>query len=330
MDQYFPQLDITQTQLASDGKWIYVTIQLVGRGSDGAMTGLYGAEFDLNVDGRGEVLVMASNPGASWSSDGVSVWTDSNHDVGWQHPIVSDAPMNGDGYETQTFNQGVGADPDAAWARLSPGDSKSVQIAIKLNLINNVDAYTWGAWAMNASSFKPAWFDYNDHFTLAEAGSPLAELTQYYPLKAFYEADNTCRWAVGFKPVGTDPGICPIPATATPTPRPSATPTPQVSKIIGMVYHDFKQDGIFNGSDYYYKGVTVRIRSGSCAAPGGVVTTAVVSSIGWYQAQVSPGSFCVDVPTTPPDANKGSGKANVTVTAGGTRRVDFRFWEVIY
>jgi hypothetical protein len=327
MDQYFHQLDINKAQLTSDGKWTYITIQLAGQGADGKMSGMYGVEFDLNVDGRGEVLVVATDPGASWSTDGTGAWTDPNHDVGGQHPIRSDAPITGDGYETRVFNQGVGADPDLAWARLSPADPKSVQIAIKPALINDDGSYTWGAWAMDATTFNPAWFDYNDHFTQADAGSPLVELTQFYPLKDFAKVDNTCRWAVGFTPVGTEPGICPVPAT--PTPVPSVTPTPEAT-LIGMVYHDFNRDGMWNGSDYIYPGVTVEIRSGSCAAPGGVVTTAVTNSTGWYLAHVSPGSFCVKVPAYPPDANQGSGPVNVTVNAGGTRRADFRFWYIIY
>ena len=333
MDQYFPQLDITKTKLSSDGKWTYVTIQLAGQGADGKMTGMYGVEFDLDVNGRGDVLVMTSNPGASWSTDGVCVWTDTNHDVGGQHPVMSDAPVSGDGYETQVFNQGVGTDPDIAWARVSPTDPKSVQIAIKPALIHDDDTYTWGAWAMDASTFNPAWFDYNDHFTLADAGSPLVEQTQYYPLKAFFEVDNTCRWAVGFTPTGSEPGICPVPPT--PTPPPTATPkptptTPPVAQIIGMVYHDFNQNGFIDGTDFYYPGVKVQILSGSCAAPGGVVTTAVVSSIGWYNATVTPGTFCVKVPVMPADSNHGSGPVTVTVVADGTRRADFRFWLIIY
>ena len=58
---------------------------------------------------------------------------------------------------------------------------------------------------------NPAWFDYNDHFTHAIAGSPMIELANYYPLKEFWGWDNTCRWIVGKQvPLGTEPGLCPF------------------------------------------------------------------------------------------------------------------------
>ncbi len=227
MDKYYPDLDITRARLFRDDQWVYVNINLVGQNPAGGLLGDYGVELDLNVDGRGDVLVMAAKPGAKWSTEGVRAWTDPNHDVGGAHPIQSDPPANTDGYEKIVFDQGVGTDPDAAWARISPSDPNSVQIAFKRGLINDSNHFTWGAWAMSESMFNPAWFDYNDHFTAAEAGSPLTELTQYYPLKAFAEVDNTCRWAVGFTPTGSEPGICPVPATPTPPPSPTPViPTP--------------------------------------------------------------------------------------------------------
>ncbi|MGA2505322.1 MAG: hypothetical protein ABSG01_14655 [Anaerolineales bacterium] len=327
MDTYFPDLDITRARLFQDSQWTYISIYVVGPNPAGGMPGDYGVEVDLNMDGRGDVLVMAANPGTAWSTDGVGAWLDKNHDVGSTHPIQSDPPATTDGYETQVFNSGVGADPDTAWARISPSDPNIVQIAFKSSLINDNDKFMWGAWTMNASMFNPGWFDYNDHFTNAEAGSPLVELTQYYPIKALAEVDNTCRWAVGFVPTGDEPGVCPVPAT--PTPEPTETPIP-VATITGLVYHDFNRDGMFNGADYYYPGVSVEIRSGTCAAPGGVVATVTVMSTGWYIAKIMPGTFCVNVPVYPPDSNQGSGPVTVTVNPDGTRRADFRFWLIIY
>jgi hypothetical protein len=78
---------------------------------------------------------------------------------------------------------------------------------------------------MEAGQFHADWFDYNDHFSQAQAGSPLGGSANY-PLKAFFEVDNTCRWVVGFTPTGNEPGICPV---AQPTPTftlmPTLTPT---------------------------------------------------------------------------------------------------------
>jgi hypothetical protein len=311
MDTYFPDLDITRTRLLRDSQWVYVNIKLVGQNPAGGLLGDYGVEVDLNVDGRGDVLVMAAKPGATWSTDGVRVWEDSNHDVGAAHPIQSDAPVNGDGYETLVFDQGVGTDPDAAWARISPTDPNSVQIAFKRGVIDDDGNFTWGAWAMNESMLNPAWFDYNDHFTIAEAGSPLSELTQYYPLKAFAEVDNTCRWGVGFTPTGSEPGVCPVPPT----------PTPVVpGTISGVVFNDWTNgDLVLDGASGRIAGATVRARSGGCGSPGGVVTTANTNGSGVYTLSVNAGTYCVDVSPDPIGYSYKTDPQTVTVTNGGSK-----------
>ena len=321
MDTYFPDLDITRTRLLRDSQWVYVNIKLVGQNPAGGLLGDYGVELDLNVDGRGDVLLMAAKPVAIWSTDGVHVWQDSNHDVGAAHPIQSDGPVNGDGYETVVFDQGVGADPDAAWARISPSDPNSVQIAFKRALISDDEKFTWGAWAMNESMLNPAWFDYNDHFTAAEAGSPLSELTQYYPIKALAEVDNTCRWAVGFTPTGTEPGVCPVPPT----------PTPVVpGTITGGVYYDLNINGIFDAPpDFPLSGASIRVRSGGCGSPGGVAATGSTSASGLYSISVPAGTYCVDVspdPTIPGGWTDKSPAVAVTVPNGGSATAYFFYW----
>jgi hypothetical protein len=227
MNTYFPNLDIKNAALNRDSLWVYVTISLVGPVQPANPAGDYGAEFDLNIDGRGDYLVMASDLKPGWTTDGLWAWQDPNHDVGGIHPLQSDAPQHGDGYEVQLFNQGQGSDPDVAWARVSPLSPNSVQIALKRTLIQDSGHFLWGAWTMAPAMLHPDWFDYNDRYTQAEAGSPLLELTQYYPPKALFELDNTCRWAVGFTPIGTEPGVCPVPPT--PTPKPTSTPKPTVT-----------------------------------------------------------------------------------------------------
>ena len=77
----------------------------------------------------------------------------------------------------------------------------------------------WGAWAQ-MGGLHPELFDYNDHFTLAQAGDPFPGNANY-PIKALAELDNTCRWAVGFTPNGSEPGLCQH--APTPTPYPTAT-----------------------------------------------------------------------------------------------------------
>jgi hypothetical protein len=172
----------------------------------------------------------------SWSSDGVQVFQDKNQDVGGIHPIQADTPpQTGDGYETVLVDQGQGTDPDLAYARISPSDPNSVQLAFKVSLANN-GLFVWGAWAIDPGMFHPGWFDYNDHFTQSDAGSPVKELKQFYPLKDLYLVDNTCRWGSSFTPKASVPGVCPVPPTPTPQPghvvvTPGPTPTATLEQI---------------------------------------------------------------------------------------------------
>ena len=306
MDIYYPDLDIKRARLHVDSTWVYVTLQLVGVGSGGSLSGNYGAEVDLNIDGRGDVLVLASNPQASWSTDGVRAWLDNNHDVGGAHPILSDAPVHGDGYETLVFDQGQGADPDAAWARVSPSDPAIVQVAFKKSLISNDAMFTWGGW-VDKGVFNPAWYDYNDYFTHNDAGSPLTELSQY-PIKALFELDNTCRWGVGFTPTGSEPGVCPVP----PTPTPIVPGT-----ISGVVFYDgVNGDLVLDGASMRLAGANVRVRSGSCGSPGSVVTNGTTNGSGAYTVSVQPGTYCVDVSPDPVSYSDKTPPQTVTVGNG--------------
>ena len=225
MDIYYPDLDITKAKIDRTGAWVYFEIELSGTNTQsGKLEGNYGVELDLDVDGRGDWLILASKPQATWSTEGVRVWQDTNHDIGNDYPVFSDPPQKGNGYELLYFDQGNNPDPDIAFARISPQNAKIVQIAFKPSLIANDNYFMWGAWT-DQGVFNPAFYDYNDHFTHAEAGSPLPGLTKYYPLKALFEVDNTCREAVGFIIVGGEPGSCTAPPTKTPVP-PVITSTP--------------------------------------------------------------------------------------------------------
>ena len=331
---YFPDLDITSAKLMLDTNWVYINISLAGQNSAGGLPGDYGAELDLNRDGRGDVLVMAAKPGAAWSTDGVRVWTPSSNDVGGARPIVSDPPGATKGYDTQVFNQGVGSDPDLAWGRISPSDPNSVQLAFKISLTQNAGSYMWGAWTMSDSMLQPAWFDYNDHFTLAQAGSSLIEDTQNYPLKALAEVDNTCRWVVGFTPTGSEPGICPVPVTPTPAPTatftPSKTPTHSATPILpgnirGTVYDNGVNGGLKKTSfSKPASGIPITIRSGACSSPGGVVASGNTSGGGNYSLTLKAGTYCVSAAT--PSSHQ-TGPQTVNLTSGGTvNGIDFFFF----
>lgn len=65
-------------------------------------------------------------------------------------------------------------------------------------------------WA-GGEDFAPALFDMNDAFTHEQAGTSLKELEYFYPVKELSELDNVCRMAIGFQPIGNEPGLCPQP-----------------------------------------------------------------------------------------------------------------------
>jgi len=198
MDVYSPFLDITGgTIYPTDPTFVYANITFAGRDSNNAFSGKYGLELDVNLDGRGDFLILVISPSSpDWTTDGVQVFSDANHDIGGAVPYKADSSgATGDGYETNVFDSGKGSDPDTAWVRLSSTDPNSIQFAFKKSLINNKKSFMVGAWA--GLDINPALFDYNDHFTHAQAGAALKS-NIYYPIKAVFDMDNSCRVAVGF------------------------------------------------------------------------------------------------------------------------------------
>jgi hypothetical protein len=207
MDTYFPYLDILQTLGYKDDTWGYGTISLFGTDANGHLPGKYGVEIDLNRDGRGDWLIIVSNPSSTdWSTQGVQVWKDANGDVGGNVPVVADKASTGDGYETLVYDEGKNSDnPDGAWARISPDDNKTLILAFKLSMLGSPKSYAMGAWA--GTDLNPALFDMNDHMTHIQAGDPDPGLT-LYAIKGLSEIDNTCRLAIGFVSTGKEPGLC--------------------------------------------------------------------------------------------------------------------------
>ncbi len=215
--EYLPFIDLVQTNLIrdEDGGWLYANIVTVEPASKGGERKLiYGIEVDRDLDGRGDVLILADAPESTeWTTDGVRVWQDVNANVGATKPMQPDAPVQDDGYEVKIFDEGVGDDPDLAWVRLSPDMNNKIEIAFKMDLMDIGEEYyffLWGAWAF-AEDAHPDWFDHHDKFTLEEAGSPLKD-NKEYPLKAFAAADNTCRALSGLAPTTQLPGMCPMAA----------------------------------------------------------------------------------------------------------------------
>lgn len=226
--KYQPYLDIIKTEIGPGGEWLYVVLILEGEPPEG-VPATYAIEIDLDRDGRGDWLIRAQvPPDDQWTTDGVQVWRDSNDDVGGQKPMAAEAPLSGiDGHDELVFDEGRGDDPDAAWVRRGPGLPVQVHLAFKHALIESASTFLWGSWT-DEGVMEQGWFDYNDKFTLEQAGSPLAN-NDHYPLKDLFSMDNTCRWTYGFEPTTSYPGLCPLPTptpTFTPTPRPTTCPPP--------------------------------------------------------------------------------------------------------
>jgi hypothetical protein len=206
--EYLSDVDLKRVDLRLESPWVYVTFEFLDPRAEGIGQTMYGAEFDLNKDGRGEFLIWgASPPSGEWTTDGVEVWQDTNFDVGGPTPQGADAPWDkGDGYDKNLFAGGVGDDPDLAWIRQLE-EGKKVELAFKYSVINNAAQFLWNGLA-DLGVRNPAWLDYNDHFIQKDAGSPLPVQTTLYPLKDLWGVDNTCRDAFGYTPTGSEPGLC--------------------------------------------------------------------------------------------------------------------------
>jgi hypothetical protein len=219
---YVSDLDITNFTVAKDNDWWYVSIKLVGTDPNNTLGINYGIELDTNHDGFGDYLIWAHPPYSDqWDTAPVQIYQDKNHDTGGLSATKSDAPFNGDGYETLIFNGSVGGtDPDMAWVRINAGANATVQFAFKQSWAGTV--FMLGVIA-DAGLTDPGKLDYVDRFSITEAGSPLKD-NQNYPLKALFLVDNTCRDAFGFNPTHFEPQGCPV--APTPTPRPKGPPPP--------------------------------------------------------------------------------------------------------
>lgn len=214
MDEYYPFIDIQEGVIYMDDNWIYVAIALKSDEASRELKGRYGVEIDLDLDGGGDWLILASNPvSTDWTTDGVEAWFDANDDVGGAVAAATDEkPEFGDGYESFEFGPGVGSDSDLAWVRISSADPNIVHLAMKTDILNGSKRFLAGLWA-GEDDLDPSMFDLSDHFTHEQAGAALIELNVFYPIKEISAIDNTCRMAIGFQPTGREPGLCPLPGS---------------------------------------------------------------------------------------------------------------------
>lgn len=206
--KYLAYIDITPgAELSLGHPWIYISIFLEAAPPEDAGA-VYAVELDLNVDGRGDWLFIASTPfSETWSTQGVQAYLDADGDVGGTTPTEAEKPpYKGNGYETLLFNEGSGIDPDAAFSRIILEPRPTVQLAINHSIIANDRTFMWGVWAFGGD-IHPESFEYNDTMTLKEAGSPVST-DLYYPLKELASVDSTCRWVQGIVPRKDMPSTC--------------------------------------------------------------------------------------------------------------------------
>lgn len=208
---YLPFMDLSKILMnREDPNWVYVQIFTVNPIEEGAsVKPVYGLELDTDLDSRGEFIITATGSRSTdWSTDGVMVLANSDNMVGGLKPVLPDSTLSeGKGYDKEVFNAGKGDDANLAWARISPTDPKVIEFAFKSSFIGGPKGnFIWIPWALVGVQDLTK-FDFNDHFTRADAGSPLKEDGSLYPLKALWGVDNTARIASGFVPTGLMPGL---------------------------------------------------------------------------------------------------------------------------
>jgi hypothetical protein len=305
---YLPDVDLKRVDLRIASPWVYLTFEFSDPRAEGVGVTMYGGEFDTNKDGRGEYLVWGASPASGeWTTDGVEMWKDTNSDVGGPTPQVNNAPWTlGNGYDKRLVTGGVGDDPDLAWIRQIEG-GKKVQLAFKYSAIADAAQFFWNGLA-DAGVRKPEWFDYNDHFTQAEAGSPYPVQTQFYPLKGLAAIDNTCRDAFGFTPVGNEPGLCMY-----------------YGSITGTVFRDYNENGVLNGGEPGVSLGTVLLGQNVCPSSG--LKNMVPSGSGTYAFNdLLIGTYCVSLNVAFPDPSyhfTTPSIVTVTLTPGAHKVVNF-------
>jgi hypothetical protein len=279
--------------------------------------------LDTDYDGRGNYLILAANPaGSDWHMENVTAYTDTSRAVGGARPMNADAPTGYTGYGQTIFSLTNLSDPDSAWDRVSPKGNSTVDIAFKRALIGGKSSFLWSVWADDGVK-DPTKFDYNDHFTQAEAGSPYKDAN--YPLKSLALVDSTCREIFNFTPTGDIPGMCVTPATATPIP-PTEPPHPQPGRITGLVFADNNNNGHRDSDDGpACPGVSIWYHEGACGSVGLLARIGMGGGCTFSVGDLPAGTYCVSASgyelTTPREVT-------VNVPAGGAASATFGIYVI--
>ncbi len=312
---YRPDIDINKTEISSDDNFFYVTLYLNRENPDGGLHGIYGVELDFDLDGRGDMLILADHPSAAdWDIAGVSVHSDPNGDVGGSTIMRPDSNYTGDGYEQVDFSINVLDDPDAAWARVDL-DEPSVTLAFKKSLFAGESTFVWGVWAAD-SLLDSAMLDLHDHYTQAEAGSPYQSNTEY-PIAAINLVDNTCRETYGFDATAPIPGLCYKPQQE-PTSKPPSGP--DLGSISYVVFYDSNYNGRRDAGESLFVGgtYTIRLLEGSCS--GSTIGSSTSNS--YTFGNLEAGNYCV-VFSSGTLGLSNSPQQPINLSAGGSGYAEF-------
>jgi hypothetical protein len=167
-------------------------------------------EMDLDLDSRGDLLVLVSEPGKGkrkeWSTQGVQIWADSNNDVGGHLPKIPEDTVVADGYDTLLFDQGTGSDPNGAWARVFMTGSAYVELAFKSDYLEGDIDFKWWVWSGYEES-SPDLFDFHDFYSQEETGATNQEMN-FFPINEVYALDSSCASMWGANPNPADPDFC--------------------------------------------------------------------------------------------------------------------------
>lgn len=222
--EYFEYLDIARVRWGVDQRWLYVSIDLVGRDQivvDGTRTvvGLmakYGFRFSDHPDGRGGYLIVSDQPEVKnlpntvWGPLGTFIHLDTDGDVGGTASsgptglLVSkeinpleDQGLNG--YDSVIVADGASGPANVLFVRIDPTDITTIEIALDYVGIGLTRAYIDRLAYFDAEAFMglddPQKFHRNDKFTALQAGSPNPGLmggSEFGTegLSAIYEIDN--------------------------------------------------------------------------------------------------------------------------------------------
>jgi len=210
-DEYYPDIDIQYAYLGRDADWYYLRFTLFDpQPGTEFLAGTYAIEMDLDVDGRGDLLVLVSEPGKDagkkWSTQGVQIWADSNNDVGGRDPNSPEEGLTADGYDTLLFDQGVGDDPNGAWARAFMTGSAYVELAFKTDYLGGDIAFKWWVWA-GYDSYSPDVFELHDFYSHEQAGDTNKGM-DFFPSNEIFAIDSSCANMWGASPNSSDPDYC--------------------------------------------------------------------------------------------------------------------------